>query len=52
MIDSKIILTTVIASLLFMQTLTVYATTSPPQTYMPNAKDKEAPTDSFIEIYN
>ena len=52
MIDSKIILSTVIASLLFMQTLTVYATTSPPQTYMPNAKDKEPPTDSFIEIYN
>jgi SnoaL-like polyketide cyclase len=52
MFDSKIILPTVMASLLFMQTMTVYATTSPPQTYMPNALDREPPTDSLIEVYN
>jgi hypothetical protein len=51
MIDSKIILSTVKASLLFMQTMTVYATTSPPTTYMPNAEDREPP-DSLIEVYN
>ena len=50
MILSKVIVSTVIASLL-LQTMTVYATTSPPTTYMPNVTDMEAP-GSLIGIYN
>ena len=51
MILSKVIVGPVIASLLFVQTMTVYATTSPPTTYMPNAEDREIP-DSLIGVYN
>lgn len=51
MINSKIVLPTIMASLLFMQTMTVYATTSPPTTYMPNTQDREIP-DSLIGVYN
>jgi len=51
MILSKVIVSTVIASLLLLQTMTVYATTSPPTTYMPNVTDMEA-AGSLIGIYN